>query len=294
MKTNKYKLYFVVFILLVASNIYAQKQSKQDTVCKTKYPIILVHGLGYRKNIIKSYWGKIPAKLQKKGANVFVANIDAFGTIESNAEQLQKFVVKIMKKTKLDKVNLIAHSKGGVDCRYMISKLSMDKNVASLTTVCTPHRGSFWAEVLIDWAEEKKIKKISNFLSIIAAYLMLDKNPEPWLAYSQLKIKNMNEFNKYVLDKPLVYYQSYGCIANSNYPNKSIKHNQQIINDYYGINDGFVHKSSYIWGDFKRVAGTEIDTGVSHFEIIGFTNLTKFNEVNFFANIVIDLKKMNF
>ncbi len=55
-----------------------------------------------------------------------------------------------------------------------------------------------------------------------------------------------------------------------------------------------MHKSSYIWGDFKRVAGTEIDTGVSHFEIIGFTNLTKFNEVNFFANIVIDLKKMNF
>ncbi len=39
-------------------------------------------------------------------------------------------------------MNIVAHSKGGLDARYMISHLDMGGAVASLTTIATPHRGS--------------------------------------------------------------------------------------------------------------------------------------------------------
>ena len=43
-------------------------------------------------------------------------------------------------------VNLIAHSMGGLDARYLISRLGMADQVRSLTTISTPHRGSFMAD----------------------------------------------------------------------------------------------------------------------------------------------------
>ena len=45
------------------------------------------------------------------------------------------------RETGCGKVNIIAHSKGGLDARYAISKLGMAPYVASLTTMNTPHRG---------------------------------------------------------------------------------------------------------------------------------------------------------
>src|SRR5262249_5187529 len=38
-------------------------------------------------------------------------------------------------------VHVFAHSMGGLDARYMISRLGMAKRVLSLTTIATPHRG---------------------------------------------------------------------------------------------------------------------------------------------------------
>lgn len=46
-------------------------------------------------------------------------------------------------------MNIIAHSKGGLDSRYLISGLHMAPYVASLTTICTPHRGSMLADLLM-------------------------------------------------------------------------------------------------------------------------------------------------
>ena len=42
--------------------------------CRTKYPIILIHGLGLPDNsIFFNYWSKIPEALKKYGANVFLS-----------------------------------------------------------------------------------------------------------------------------------------------------------------------------------------------------------------------------
>ena len=56
---------------------------------------------------------------------------------------------EILRKTGAEKVNIIAHSKGGLDSRWAISKLGLAPHVASLTTINTPHRGCVFAQHLL-------------------------------------------------------------------------------------------------------------------------------------------------
>ena len=39
----------------------------EEQVCKTKYPILLVHGVFFRDFKHFYYWGRIPAELKKNG-----------------------------------------------------------------------------------------------------------------------------------------------------------------------------------------------------------------------------------
>ena len=107
----------------------------------TKYPIILVHGIIIKDiKFIKSF-GNIDRILKIQGHHVYKSNVDGVGTIENNASMLKEEILSILEKEKVDKVNIIAHSKGGLDSKYMIQQLGMEDHVASLTTLCTPHKG---------------------------------------------------------------------------------------------------------------------------------------------------------
>ncbi|MBN1699577.1 MAG: hypothetical protein JW881_18805, partial [Spirochaetales bacterium] len=102
---------------------------------KTRYPVMLVHGAGFRDdNPNYNYWGRIPEKLKTLGADIHYSGQDAWGSIENNAEIVKKNVLRVLGETGAEKINLIAHSKGGLEARYMISRLAMGTHVASLTT----------------------------------------------------------------------------------------------------------------------------------------------------------------
>lgn len=109
---------------------------------KLKYPILLVHGMGFRDNKYVGYWGRIPGALQKMGCKIYFGNQDSNADIETNGRHLAERINQIILETGAERVNIIAHSKGGLDCRYAISSLGMGDKVASLTTIATPHHGS--------------------------------------------------------------------------------------------------------------------------------------------------------
>ena len=52
---------------------------------KTKYPILLVHGMGFRDRKILNYWGRIPKKLKENGNIIYYGEQEAHATIESTA-----------------------------------------------------------------------------------------------------------------------------------------------------------------------------------------------------------------
>ncbi len=65
-----------------------------------KYPILLVHGMGFRDSERLNYWGRIPRILEQMGCKVFYAHQDANAPIEINglciADRIRK--IPTMKK----------------------------------------------------------------------------------------------------------------------------------------------------------------------------------------------------
>ncbi|KAF8934239.1 Alpha/Beta hydrolase protein [Dissophora ornata] len=116
-------------------------------------PVVLCHGLfGFDKmgpeaipHLQIHYWSGIQKALTKLGVKVVVAKVPRTGSIKERAEDLHRFLSSTMEGMP---INFVAHSMGGLDCRYLISHIH-DKNyeVQTLTTLSTPHRGS----PMMDW-----------------------------------------------------------------------------------------------------------------------------------------------
>jgi triacylglycerol lipase len=117
---------------------------------KTKYPIVLAHGLlGFRNLLgVVDYFFGIENGLASDGARVFVTQVTAVESSEARGEQLLAQVQTILAVTGASKVNLIGHSQGGIDVRY-VAAVRPDL-VASVTTVGSPHKGADLADLLAD------------------------------------------------------------------------------------------------------------------------------------------------
>ncbi len=127
---------------------------REQQVCKTKYPLLMVHGVFFRDYNFFNYWGRIPAALEKNGATVFYGEHHSAASVADCGLELAERIRAIVAQTGCEKVNIIAHSKGGLDCRYAIAHTGVGKHVASLTTVNTPHRGCLFADYLLEQIPE--------------------------------------------------------------------------------------------------------------------------------------------
>lgn len=155
---------------------------KLSDECKTLYPVVFIHGLGFRDRKHLNYWGRIPGILQDCGAIVYYGNQDSHGSIKSNALQIKQCILKIIEETHCEKVNLIAHSKGGLDARYLISALEMQDSVASLTTISTPHHGSKSDDSMLSLP--KTLVKTCVLLSDAWYRLLGDKCPDSFSVHN--------------------------------------------------------------------------------------------------------------
>jgi triacylglycerol lipase len=73
--------------------------------------------------------------------------VSPVNSMEVRAQQLAEQIDAVLEETGAGKVNIIAHSMGGIDARHMISVLGYGDRVASLVTIGTPHRGSHVADL---------------------------------------------------------------------------------------------------------------------------------------------------
>ncbi|MWL89621.1 triacylglycerol lipase [Cupriavidus sp. SW-Y-13] len=115
---------------------------------KTRYPIVLVHGVTAAAKIagVIDYWYGIPKVLRANGATVYVATVPSFNSDEERALALQSYVRAVKLETGADKVNLIGHSQGGTTVRVAAAMSPQD--IASVTTIGSPNRGSEFFDVI--------------------------------------------------------------------------------------------------------------------------------------------------
>lgn len=221
-----------------------------------KYPIVLVHGFGFRDGKKINYWGRIPKLLKDKGCKVFYGGQDSCANIEDNALFLKERIEQVLKETGAEKVNIIAHSKGGLEARCLISQMKMDAVIASLTTISTPHRGSVSMEKI-----PKFVLKIMGFFMNIWMRIMGDKHPDAYNAYLSFRADSAEKFNEENPDSSNVYYQSYAFAMRHDI---FLWFTHLIINIIEGENDGLVSVKSAEWGDFKGVKRSNSKRGISH------------------------------
>lgn len=108
---------------------------------KTTYPIVLAHGAFLDAQLGSlPYWYETTEALSEcDGADVYVTEVSKIHEVEVRGEQLLAQVEEIAA-VHGGKVNLIGHSMGGLDARYVMSV--RPDLVASVTTVGTPNHGA--------------------------------------------------------------------------------------------------------------------------------------------------------
>lgn len=262
-------------------------------ICKTKYPLLLVHGVFFRDHKNLNYWGRIPNELIKNGACVYYGNHQSALSAEESGIELAKRIEEIVKQTGCEKVNIIAHSKGGLDCRYAISCCNIENKVASLTTISTPHRGCLFADYLltkIPGAMKNSVAKTYN--SVLKK--LGDKNPDFLAAVDSLTNENCEKFNETAPNKSGVFYQSVGSKLNKAVNGKfPLNFSYHFVKHFDGANDGLVSEKSFVWGEKFTFITVNGNRGVSHADMIDLNreNIPDFDVREFYVNLVSDLRE---
>ena len=126
-------------------------------------PIVLVHGLlrlrpreGWSAHAFVSYFPASRTSL-RQGATQLGAQPELHPWCGSSCSR----AATLRARPPNDRVHIIAHSMGGLDSRYMISRLGMENHVLSLTTIGTPHRGTAFA----DWGQRRLKRTVEPFLN---------------------------------------------------------------------------------------------------------------------------------
>ena len=272
--------------------IKLNKSREKDEICKTKYPLLLVHGIFFRDFEKLNYWGRIPDELIKNGATIYYGNHSSSLSVEDSAEELATRIKEIVKETKCKKVNIIAHSKGGLDTRYAISNLGMDKYVASLSMINTPNHGCLFADYLMNKAPEKLKEKVSNGYNFTLKKLG-DKDPDFIAGVTDLTEPKTEELNKKMKQSKDVYYQAFGSVLKHptsgrfplNLTNLFVKH-------YDGKNDGLVGIDSFPLDDNFTLIESPYNRGISHGDVIDLNreNIKGYDVREFYVQLVKDLK----
>lgn len=267
-----------------------------EELCKTKYPLLLVHGVFFRDFRFLNYWGRIPEELKKYGATIFYGKQQSAASVAACGEELAQRIREILQETNGEKVNIIAHSKGGLDSRYANSQLNMAPFVASLTTINTPHQGCIFADYLLN-----KIPK--NICDSIASkyYAALrqagDFDPDFLSAVYDLTATSCQDRNLLLSDASEVFYQSVGSKMNQASSGKfPLNVSYPLVKHFDGENDGLVSLESMKWGENFIYINSPAGRGISHGDMIDLNreNIPGFDVREFYVNLVHNLKEQGF
>ena len=263
---------------------------KKEEICKTKYPLLMVHGVFFRDFKFPPYWGRIPAELEKNGAKIFYGKHQSAASVVDSAEELKQRIEEICNETDCEKVNVIAHSKGGLDIRETL-RLCPEK-IASVTTVNTPHRGCLFADFLLEKVPENMQEKIAKGYNAVAKKIG-DKSPDFLAAVRDLTAEKCEKFDKTHPISENIFCRSVGSVLTHPSGGKfPLNFTYRLAKYFDGKNDGLVSVSSCEWGGCHRLLEPTGDRGISHGDVIDLNreNIPGFDVREFYVELVSELK----
>lgn len=262
----------------------------QPDLIQVKYPIVLMHGFG----MAGSFWRNghmhdLAMSLRSHGVIAYAPNVTPYNTVPVRASIWQQRIAYVLQETKAEKVNLIAHSMGGLDARYLISANDFHGKIASLTTIATPHHGSSIATFLLE--QPGKLREwLAEFANWMGTKVMREVESDFLNTVTELTPEYLNnEFNPNVPDHPDVLYWSYAAQAGKDTQvsvTPFLKPLNYIMFGREGKNDGFVSVESAKWGIFRGIIEAD------HAQQIGMnfpTTRSNFDPSAFFCSLTKNL-----
>jgi len=218
-------------------------------------PVVLVHGLwGFDKVGVPGakvhYFRGIVDHLASLGCDAHAVRLPRAASVPDRAAILVEKITALGHQ----RVDIIAHSLGGLDARYALAKLGLASRVRSLVTIGTPHRGTPLADLASAGGPLALARK-----AVAAIGVPLD-------ALDWLSTEALERFNRDILDVPGVRYACVvgGIRAASTPVSLAIAPAHAYLRRVAGPNDGLVPMTSQYWGE--TLAEIEAD----HFEQVGW------------------------
>jgi len=212
-------------------------------VPKLRAPVVFVHGLlGFNRLrlcgvTVAEYFPGIPDHIQAAGNHVRVADLSPTKGVVERAHELKEFLDRELPG---EAVHILAHSMGGLDSRYMISRLGMANRVLSLTTIGTPHRGS----ALADWG----LRRFERLLKPVFSCFGI-----PRQAFYDLTTTRCRQFNEEVPAMPGVRYYSVAGNHLGDWFKGRWLLLYKLVKRLEGPNDGIVSLTSAKYGESFEV-----------------------------------------
>jgi triacylglycerol lipase len=339
------KGYLIVVGVIFIASLLAAQVFAAGTSCQTKYPIILAHGMGFTPSTAfpNSFPGIVEA-LEACGATVYTPIVEGIGSTIEKAGQFVNGYSEISPydgsswtsggfkgiqalNPKGTKFNIIGHSQGGLYTRYAITNLGISPYVASLTTVDSPHRGSYIDQIELD------IEQLMPALaSLMTGALPFTGSPAQLAANDQsLSITYMEQtFNPNTPNVKGIYYQSFSC-AYRQYnilkaeidgitevidalegkttpaPTTALGFAELLYNalpdlaaECYllggGLGDGLVQVSSAQWGTYLGTQmGPSYSKGLNHLDAVNIAPYgAQWDAVSYWVQLVKNLKAQGY
>lgn len=222
--------------------------------------IILVHGiLGVGSELfpdlhppikpVFDYFNGVAAHLRNSEINVMAPTISPLQSIEDRGKELAQRLENLPE----GRIDIIAHSMGGLDARYILHHYpDIAKRITSLTTIGTPHHGSAVADMVHSSA--------GIFYKLAFPFLL-----KQVAALVDLTTEKAEEFNAKTPDRDGVHYMNIAGVA----PSYSQQHLLKLaawIGQLSGPNDGVVLRTSAQFKGHEYLGEWPVD----HFGEIGW------------------------
>jgi triacylglycerol lipase len=279
------------------AHILRNNSRSEERVCATKYPLLMVHGAFFRDIKLLNYWGRIPVDLAANGATVYYGNHQSAAAIRHSAKELAERIREIVAETGCEKVNIIAHSKGGLDIRAALAYEGIAPMVASVTTVNSPHRGCHFADFLLNQADQALRDKVAAAYNT-AARVLGDTEPDFIAAVSDLTASACRVFNR-ELEGEAGHTEGILCRSIGSKMERALggqfplNFSYLIARPFDGPNDGLVSETSAAWGESYTFLTATGKRGISHGDVIDLNriNIEGFDVREFYVELVHDLKQ---
>jgi triacylglycerol lipase len=233
---------------------------------RLRHAVVLAHGIfGFDEIAVAGrrhrYFRNIADRLAPLGAQFHHLRVAPTAGVEARAGELVALVRDLPGK----RLNVIAHSMGGLDARFAIARLGLAGRVASLVTIGAPHRGTPLA---------------NHPLSRAAARLLGLE------ALRDLRPDALERFNREVPDAPGVAYCSVVATSDLAHTNPLLWPTHAYLSRHGGSNDGLVPASSQRWGTVLR------EVQADHWAQVGWS--LGFDAAALYEEILRELAGMGF